>query len=546
MKAKRFSSRNRPAVALSPMDRTALIVTIVLAIATLLVLIVGDRTLARVRDFSWQDTIISAQDRAFILTFNRPMDRDSVETNLQIEPDLPGKVSWAGRRMAYTLDAPAPYGVEFSVELTGARDEQAKRAAAAQPSSSEAPTASPDSPDVAMITNLEPFTGRFRSRDRAFAYIGTQDSEAGRLVLYNLTRQQKTLLTPSELLVNAFAPYPDRRRILFAATVRDNLAIDAGSPILEQELYTVATGLYEEDSDWLSPDRPELGTITKVLDNQGYQNLKFDLSDDGQTILVQRADRNDPAEFGLWILRDGQEPQPLEAEPGGDFQITPDGQAVAIAQGQGIALLPLPAVDAAATRQPDQSLGSPTQAAVDFLPQFGTVLAFAPDGSAAFLVKYNPDYTRSLFVVNNRGEEKELGRINGSVISGAFAPQGDRLYCLLTQLLPGEEYREQPYIAAIDLETAKATPLLLLPEQRELSIDLAPDGLAILFDRLETNPDPNIPADQPKTGDGSTITASRLWLLPVILPAADADNADVTLAEPQELPLDGFRPQWLP
>jgi hypothetical protein len=534
------------------MDRTALIVTVVLAIVTILVLIVGDRTLARVRDFSWQDTIISAQDRAFILTFNRPMDRESVEANLQIEPALPGKASWAGRRMAYTLAAPAPYGTEFTVELTGARDEQAKRAATAQSSpdpaqsspDADAPTpALPGSPEVDVITNLEPFTGRFRSRDRAFAYIGTQDSEAGRLVLYNLTRQQKTLLTPSELLVNAFAPYPDRRRILFAATVRDNLAIDAGSPILEQELYTVATGLYEAEPHWLSPDRPELGTITKVLDNQGYQNLKFDLSDDGQTILVQRADRQDPAKFGLWILREGQEPQPLDAEPGGDFQITPDGQAVAIAQGQGIALLPLPAT----TVDPDpEALGSPTQVAVDFLPQFGTVLAFAPDGSAAFLVKYNPDYTRSLFVVNNRGEEKELGRINGSVISGAFSPQGDRLYCLLTQLLPGEEYREQPYIAAIDLETAKATPLLLLPEQRELSIDLAPDGLAILFDRLETNPDPSAPADQPKTGDGSTITSSRLWLLPVVLPDDEATDADVALAEPQELPLDGFRPQWLP
>ncbi len=69
-----------------------------------------------------------------------------MEQNLQIEPPLPGKVSWAGRRMAYTLLNPAP------------RDRVSKAA-----------TKNP----------LQPFVGKFRSCDRAFIYLGVEGVEGG-------------------------------------------------------------------------------------------------------------------------------------------------------------------------------------------------------------------------------------------------------------------------------------------------------------------------------------------------------------------------------
>ena len=74
---------------------------------------------AKVNDFSWQNKTIGGEDRAFILTFNRPIDRASVEQNLAIKPPLPGKISWSGLRMAYTLETPAPYGETYHLALTG-------------------------------------------------------------------------------------------------------------------------------------------------------------------------------------------------------------------------------------------------------------------------------------------------------------------------------------------------------------------------------------------------------------------------------------------
>ena len=50
------------------------------------------------------------------------MDRDSVEENLTISPSLPGKISWSGLRLAYTLDNPVPYGETYQVTPAGAKE----------------------------------------------------------------------------------------------------------------------------------------------------------------------------------------------------------------------------------------------------------------------------------------------------------------------------------------------------------------------------------------------------------------------------------------
>ena len=113
----------------------------------------------KVLHFSWQDQEIGATDRAFILTFDRPMDKPSVEKNLQIQPPLPGKISWAGRKLAYTLTNPVPYGEKYQLNLTQAREHFYGSNRQSQV--------------------IQPFQGNFRSRDRAFAYIGTQGVEAG-------------------------------------------------------------------------------------------------------------------------------------------------------------------------------------------------------------------------------------------------------------------------------------------------------------------------------------------------------------------------------
>ncbi|MGB0563336.1 MAG: hypothetical protein ACPGVO_16255 [Spirulinaceae cyanobacterium] len=465
-------------------------------------------TRPKVREFTWQDQVVRAQDQAFIVQFDRPMNHEGVEENLQLvvpdQPDvadpLPGKVSWSGRRLAYTLDFPAPYGNQYRLELEGAREQFQGQERQGQ--------------------EMQPFTAEFQTPDRVLAYIGITGEEQGRLVLFNLSEQTKEILTERDLIVTEFEPYADGRQILFTAVERSQTR-----GILEQQLYRVTTGLRPDGE---APQSETVaGQVEKVLDNRDYQLLKFDLSADGELIVVQRVGRDDPTDIGLWLLEENQEPIALQNPPGGVFEIAPDNQLIASAQGEGIALLSL----------------EPEADPLDFLGQFGMILGFSPDGRQAALVDFNranPDqqYVRSLYLVNNQGVSEKVFDTEGSIIDCQFTPTGQELYCLLTRRLPEADYNEQPYLAFIDRVTQIVVPLTQFPPGQEVHWHIAPDGLIVVFDQVEIDPNERTETVL-KTDSSEVIVGGKLW---VMFPATQPDAEPVL----EELPFAGIRPQWLP
>ncbi len=497
--------------------RAAATLALVLAGAILVVLLSGDHASARVRQFSWNEHQIGVEDSAFAITFSRPMNTASVEDNLTIDPPLSGRVSWAGRRMAYTLDVPAAYGRAYTVRLDEAQDL------------------------TTQGNKLQPFLAQFRTRDRAFAYIGDTGEEENRLVLYNLTRDRRDILTPPDWVVMDFKPYPLGDRILFAALT----ASEATNSRLDQQIYAVTTGItpnppqeaFGRLGDVPAANPGPAGEITPILDSQDYQNLGFDISADGHTLVVQRVNRNDPADFGPWIVRDDEEPRPLAAEPGGDFLIAPDSQSLILLQGQGTAILPLtpPEDDSADVVQP-----------LDFLSDYGRVFDMSRDGTSAAMVNYNqnnPDerFTQSLFFVTNQGEEKELLRTDGSFLDAQFDPTNRLLYCLVTDLdEDSEEYQEQPFLTAVNVREGTVWDLLALPPQPNLHMSLAPDGLALLLDQ-QTRLD-MAETDDPENAELS----SQMWLLPLFSSREARLAGTPSPTDPERLPMTGVQPIWLP
>lgn len=489
---------------MQPLDRVAVPLIILLTIAILILILSGDHTVPRVREFSWENRQVNADDTAFVLTFNRPMNRPSVEDNLKIDPQLPGKVSWAGRNMVYTLLEPAPYGNIYQLSLQDAFDIFAE--------------------DQADPTRMQPFNSEFSSRDRALVYIGAQGEENGRIVLVNLTRNTPPqILTPKSLTVLNFKIYPDGDRILFSALERNRR--DQG--LLDQKLFTVTTGVASTSQR----KAKEPGELEVILNSQEYQNLKFDLSDDGKTIVIERVNRQNSLDSALWVLTEGEKPYILKNDQGeriagGNFLIAPDSQSLVLLQGEGTAIFPL----------------KPEAPTLEFLPKFGNVLNFTRDGQGAAMVKFNPDGTQSLFLVTNQSEPRELLRTRpyGKILKAEFDPSQTALYCLLTQLVENpERYQEQPYLAVIDLATADLLPLVILPDQQGIEMSLSPDGLGLLFDQTVMK----TVANATETGK-ALVTSRRLWLLP--LAATSTPTGEQTQLQPEELPLAGFHPRWMP
>ncbi len=472
------------------LDRTALLTIVALVVAIALVLSQGDRILPQVRDFSWSAKTIGVEDSAFILTFNRPMERQSVEKNLVINPYLPGKISWAGRRMAYTLLQAVPYGNTYAVKLEGAREkfyggEEGKL--------------------------IKPFQSFFNSRDRALVYIGLEGEEKGRLMLVNFEgiEPKPIPLTSSNLAVMDFQFYPQGERILFSAIERKTSLPN----LTEQQLFTVTTGLNPVGPGEQPKPPQEAGKVELILDNQEYQNLKFDLSPDGKIIVVQRVNRQDTADAKIWIIEEGKKARYLtdkegKVQQGGDFLIAPDSNSIVLLQGQGISILPL---------HPETDFSEDLM----FLPKFGRVLSFARDGSRVTMVKYNTDGTRSLYLVTNQGEEKEILKTApyGNILKAEFHPNKTVLYCLLSRVLEDkEDYEEELYIARLNLTTNELKTLIILPNQREVEMNLSPDGLALLFDQTVTKTINNNSGNNSQ-GNGkkeAIATSSRIWLLPLV------------------------------
>ncbi len=460
----------------------------------------GDRCFfkkgAQVEQFSWQNKTIGKEDQGFILVFNRPIDQESVEKNLVIDPPLLGKMSWSGRRMAYTLKTPIPYGETYQIQLSEAKE----KFRGTQKSGQE----------------IQPFAAEFQSRDRALAYIGTQAEEQGRLIYYNLTQQKKIVLTPPELVIVDFKFTHQGNQIIFSAFPQKRGISGLGE-----------LAIYRVNTNFTSNERTP--TIEQILDSKNYQNHQFDVTPDGETLIVQRVNRQNPADFDLWMVKKSEKPFKLNIA-GGQFLIAPDGQTLAVARGEGISLLPL----------------QPNAEPLDFLPKFGELLSFSPDGSAAAMVDFNTNdpnlrYTRSLFYVNSQGVQKKLLNTEGSILDCQFNTTGKEIYCLITRLLKGEEYQEEPYFAKIEIATAKMTPLMTLPNFREVHLSLSPDSLAILFDQVVTDNRLNS-NNALTTNAGESIVGGKLWLLIPPTQTISQDNQP----ELKELGLLGIRPQWSP
>lgn len=466
------------------------------------------RNSPEVKEFSWQNQKIGARDQGFYLIFDRPMSPESVEKNLKIEPPLDGKISWSGKRLVYTLNRVIPYGRNYRLSLRDAQEKFRGREQLGQ--------------------KIEPFIAEFQSRDRAFAYIGSQEEESGKLILENLTKENKTILTPENLTVVDFKFTKDSEKIIFSAINEDY----SNSEIKQIDIYEVTTGLSQD----LTTKIP--GELKLILDGKEYQNNQFDLAGENQEIIiVQRVKHDNPLDFALWKIAPGKLPEKLDIQ-GGDFIVTPDGQGIAIAQGEGIAIVPI-------DNQNQEKI-------INFLPKYGQVLTFSNDGSSAAMINFNKDnselrYTRSLFYVNNQGLEKELINTNGSIIDCKFNHNGNQLFCLLTDLIETEtELVENPYFAVIDIPSKKEIRLVALPKYQDIKISIAPDGSGLLFDQLITENDlpkkafKNLPTnDDLLTNSAELIVSSHVWLL--TLPTPEFPTAKL-----EELPITGFKPQWSP
>jgi hypothetical protein len=488
-----------------PLDRWVAGITLCnLAIGVILV-VLGNHTAPYVRDFNWQQQRVGAQEVQMVLTFNRPMDPVSVEEHLEIQPPLPGRMRKLGRRFFWTLTEPAPYGQTYRVRLQAAVDERGQPMA-------------------------QPFEGEFRTPDRQLLGISTEPAQRGRMFLFNLETGAATLLTPAGVKVTQMQPSADGRFVYCFATATN---------LQHQDLYRL--------------DLEDLSSRL-LLDHQGYQNLRFQVSPTGELVVAERIPlQRDPmaaVQTELWIQKTSRDPferLELDTAVGGDFFISPDESSLLISQGQGVGIVPL----------------HPRAAAESFLAQFGQTLAIRPDGAFGALLRFNPDYTRSLSIVSNTGNSEEILRTQGSILKGAFSPRAPIFYALVSEVshvsgaehysvgevaMDSPSYTESPRLLAITLgtEAGNVVEVVRATYPVDLDFSISPDGRMLAYTLLE--PFPGIPdPSAPLSRSGQAIMASQVWLVDLQdgLPIPDGQSGSHRWRE-RRLPLGSSALAWIP
>lgn len=474
-------------------DQVALSVMLLLGIILGIIIWRGDQSSLRVTRFSWEGEKVGVRDKVFTLHFNQPVDQDSVETNLSITPPLLGRKSWQGNTFVFTVSEKPIYGTNYQIKLDKAlrADKQGE---------------------------MEPYVNLFSTRDRMLAYVGVSEEERGRLILYDITdpkKPKKTILTPKDLLVTQFRVTPSGDKLFF-------LAFDPRIGISSQQLFTVTTGIKNSRSALdVTP-----GRLERVIDNQNYDNLSFDLSKDGKTLVIIRENRQNKADSGIWVVQEGEDPRPLGV-PAKDFIIAPNGTKLAVSQQAGVSIIPL-TVDAGASQ---------------LLEGYGKAVAFSADSKKLLLTKDNADYTRSLILREADGRTQEVLRNMYPILDCQFEPRLEKvLYCLRTDLVRRADgnYHEEPFLSAVQLDTWQDQPLLALPNYRDVKMNIAPDGTSLVFDQVATTVP--LSSNDLLTPSKQAIADARVWLL--MLP--DSKSPNLAVGSPPQEVAAGFYPQWMP
>lgn len=233
----------------SSFDRVILVSISLLVLAIVITILIGDRVGVRlVRVFPLEEAH-STDD--ILIQFSEPMNRESVESLLTVEPEIEGAFSWSSDTLIFRPEEPMRTGDTFTVTLEAGAQSRSGREV------------------------LRSYQYNFTVRPPYVAYLAPADSSPQNIWLTNPAEPDSAeQVTFSDSGVFDFDVSPDGRRIAFAERRTDRPAADI--KLLDLDTGRVQPLTNCEDADCTSPAwRPDGNTIayTRVEFNSLLPNV---------------------------------------------------------------------------------------------------------------------------------------------------------------------------------------------------------------------------------------------------------------------------------
>lgn len=471
------------------LDKAFALALAVIVFLTALVLARGDRTFPKVNAFNRHQDLIASVEKQLLFTFNREMDRQTVEQGLQITPSIAGRYSWFGKKMAFTPNQPLQPGQRYQIRLQEALDSAGKPMQA-------------------------PFESWFETTPERLLYIGSQDEENFRLVMWNFQREQKTLLTPPNLRVTLVKPTTDPEWLFF-------LAADLDNPRGELH-WTASVELYRLNLQTLKVER--------VFQPDAFITLDFDITPNGRTLVVLRIlaedEEEDSIPVALWSRRQPEEDWqvlPKLLIPDSPIHLSPNGRFVVGKGPSGFVL---------------ESLGSAGEP--QFLGRFFKAYGFSPDGNQILLTENAKQVGMSLFnqmaILNSQGQRTQAGDSEGFMTHLRFGRNGDAVYFVMTRTENDVAMVNPFHLYRYDIQANRIEQLANDTRFSEEAFDVAYDNSKLVVERFETSKENNFGPElrtrlEETTGQHAN---AALWLY------------DIQSKRWEPLNIDGRNPVWMP
>lgn len=360
---------------------------VVLALAILVLVLIGDRSFPKVAEINLKTIINPAEQKFVELTFNRLMDRKSVEDAFKIEPSITGKFSWAGRSLLFTPDKSFQYGEKYKLTIAETAHSQDGK-------------------------NLEKkYQMNFGAQSLKIAYLGLEGADKNKIIFADLSGKKEKTLTDGSFLIQKFIPAPDGKSIYILASKKD-------SSDKNPEIYLID----------VATDK-----IRQLTSDKKYLNKNIVLSDEGTKLIVNRIELSDSEEFvsriQLWLA----DTKDLIAGKKDSLKIYQDGQAQGLDTGfspKGLYLLYRNAdSNYELTKADDQNEKL-------FIGEFSNSFGFHPFLPKIAFTEYDQE---DVFSLNNKlvlfsgdGDKKDLPFEGGIVRDAQFTKDGKSLIVLFS------------------------------------------------------------------------------------------------------------------
>ena len=421
------------------LDRLFWILFFIFSLLIGILLIRGDQTYPKVIASNLEQEVLPLSTNQIVLTFNRNMDRASVEEHFLIEPDMQGKFSWIGKKMAYSFTDGLEAGQSLKINLVNAADEQG-------------------------VIMGEVYEANYTTADQHLYFVGVLESQSDRLVQYSFNSKKSEILSPENLIIKDFKVHPHQKLVYLFG--RENGANQQREDLYQLNLETEA--------------------IEKIVDGKKEFIFSFDLSPDGKILLVRKGILNefdqsslvDPGRLWIFDIESQSWSEFWNKEIyGSEFFFSPDSNYLVgrLISGD-ITILPI-------QEDPDK---------VVYLQNYAGSYNLSPDGSKLVFVDFEDPFSpNNLLLRGTDGETKELVSGKGQIQFPIFNRAGDSIYFLLSQA--GDDFEEtgllqiNPYhLYRYDLEENKLLQLTTDEKFFEGFFHLSSDGKKIAFERYQT------------------------------------------------------------